>query len=380
MSIRQFHHDFSPAGQGTSAQNPIELTTDEIAQAALLEITQVSLTALPFDLFLDQLLVSNDGWFRWISQLGQIRETKTALSGLFGRFVARAYLTRYFGFSYFEPLKANTQMHIGWPNFAIARKAHYTGDLPDWIVASSVGANTIAVAEAKGSYNKAGPAAQLKSAIKQANGMDIKSGQTTLAIKRFAISTRWAVQNSPNLQFPWLVVDDPADGTREPNQDEAKYLARSVALGHFATLAEGFGLSETAAALEKAKVSEPGHLHLPSEDQVEIVGPERVRAAIAAAVTPAGIVRLPRARDPEDFRTSLISAFGTRVSLFFIDTEFLQEVDRQGAGAAKQPTAVTSPPEVEEDILSKERSFADGSEIIPADRTSLRRKSARTSG
>ena len=33
------------------------------------------------------------------SRLGQAREVKVALSGLFGRFVARAYLERYFSLS-----------------------------------------------------------------------------------------------------------------------------------------------------------------------------------------------------------------------------------------------------------------------------------------
>jgi len=93
----------------------IELSTGEIADAAIREICQLSLSAAPFDLLLEQLLAPADKWFRWIGPLGEIRETKTALSGLFGRFIARAYLTRYHGFAYFEPVRSETQALAGWP-------------------------------------------------------------------------------------------------------------------------------------------------------------------------------------------------------------------------------------------------------------------------
>ena len=44
--------------------------------------------------------------------LGQAREVKAALSGLFGRFVARAYLERYFKLSIFEIGRASCRERV----------------------------------------------------------------------------------------------------------------------------------------------------------------------------------------------------------------------------------------------------------------------------
>lgn len=196
----------APNGQGTSTESLIELTTDEIADAAIREIVQLSLSATPFDLFLEQLLVPNDTWFRWIGQLGHIRETKTALSGLFGRFIARAYLTRYFGFAYFEPVQSDTQSLAGWPSFTVKRKAD--GDLPDWVIASHAGANSIAIAEAKGSHNIAGPNSPLESARKQVNRIDVLSGQLRSSLSAM-LSQRdgryTAIRGYMNLGWPSMI-------------------------------------------------------------------------------------------------------------------------------------------------------------------------------
>lgn len=94
MTSRRFHYSFSPWKEAPTSRRTIELTTSQIAKAALREIAQLSLSALPFDSFLNSLLVPSDAWFKWVSPLGRVRETKTAFSGLFGRFVARAYLIR----------------------------------------------------------------------------------------------------------------------------------------------------------------------------------------------------------------------------------------------------------------------------------------------
>src|SRR5262249_20554160 len=67
--------------------------------------------------------------------LGQAREVKVALSGLFGRFVARAYLERYFDLSIFAYLGTRVIDLDRRKKAKIKRLAR--GDLPDWIACKS---------------------------------------------------------------------------------------------------------------------------------------------------------------------------------------------------------------------------------------------------
>lgn len=69
--------------------------------------------------------------FLFRQPLGQAREVKVALSGLFGRFVARAYLERYFDLSIFAHLGNHVIDLDRRKQARIKRLAR--GDLPDWI-------------------------------------------------------------------------------------------------------------------------------------------------------------------------------------------------------------------------------------------------------
>jgi hypothetical protein len=158
----------------------------DIAGAAIRETIQMSLTSVPFEVFLEQLLVPNDPWFCGIGQLGKIREARTALSGLFGRFVARAHLRRHHGFHCFEPIKAELKPLTSWPRYTVRKNDD--GDLPDWIVATAAGANTFAVAEAKGSHNLHGPKLPLAAAKKQAARIDILRDDAPITVKRYAVA------------------------------------------------------------------------------------------------------------------------------------------------------------------------------------------------
>ena len=78
--------------------------------------------------------------------LGQAREVKVALSGLFGRFVARAYLERYFNLSIFAHLGSRTIDLDRRRQVKITRLSR--GDLPDWIACAS-DLSSLTVAEAR---------------------------------------------------------------------------------------------------------------------------------------------------------------------------------------------------------------------------------------
>lgn len=347
------------------------MSTSEVALAAIKEIAQLSLNAAPFNLFLDELLEPSTKLFRWVSELGHVRETRTALSGLFGRFVARAYLTRYHGFLYFEPIRTDAQVLRGWPSLLVKRKRSITGDLPDWVIAISAAHRpTIAIAEAKGSHNVNGPFASLEAAKKQVARVDVLSGKTALRVKRYAIAARWAVHGKPKLLEPWLVVDDPEDGERAPSASEASNFARAIALGHFASLADGFGLAATAAALQQAKVNEPGHLRVPHEDVSQIETDSTTEDMIGAVVTSTGVVPIPRQTDPVNFLAAFRAVHGDRSLFLGVSADTLREVDR-GVPSQKDAEALITgvPPEVDaQELFSRVNQTGDGATTIPIHR------------
>lgn len=359
MTVRSFHHRYTPAGQGTDGRNPLTLTTTEISEAAIREIVQMSLTSVPFGVFLEQLLVPGDAWFRWVSQLGQIRETRTALSGLFGRFVARAYLTRYRAFHYFEPIRANLQALAAWPHYTVQKNED--GDLPDWIVATAASANAFAVAEAKGSHNRQGPKLPLAAAKAQAARIDIQANGAPLMVKRYAVATRWSVQGNAGLNAPYLWVDDPADGVVEPTPDDVANVARGVRLGHYATMAEGLGLPGTAAAIRQAKGMPSGGLDLPRGEQVHMaVDGGDPYPVLAAAVVPNGVVPLPRDGDLDAFRGALSTVFGERTLVVAVRTDAIVAADR-----GEDPKIAASAPSEDPAFWRRRSAQADGSEQIP---------------
>ena len=122
--------------------------------------------------------------------LGQAREVKVALSGLFGRFVARAYLERYFNLSIFA--------HLGSRTIDLDRRRQVTdkrlsrGDLPDWI-ACAANLSSLTMAEAKGCHDVGGPAKALDRAWSQAGRIDIIARGRKVSVKRIAIATRWGI-------------------------------------------------------------------------------------------------------------------------------------------------------------------------------------------
>ena len=122
--------------------------------------------------------------------LGQAREIKVALSGLFGRFVARAYLERYFKLSIFAHLGNQTIDLDRRRQVRITRLSQ--GDLPDWIACAS-DLSSLTVAEAKGCHDVGGPRKALGRAWAQAGRIDVTARGRKLTVKRIAIATRWGM-------------------------------------------------------------------------------------------------------------------------------------------------------------------------------------------
>lgn len=372
VSTRLFNHAYFEDGLYQPGPLTVSLTTMEIAEAAMREIVQLDLSASPFDIFMTDLLDPHTSSFRWIAQLGQIRETRTALSGLFGRFVARAYLTRYAGFHHFEPIRGDLSALNAWPDLSLHRDG--VGDLPDWIVSTASGSGTVAVAEAKGSHNASGPRAALDKAREQARRVKIMAGADELEVKRFAIATRWAVAGDPKLQRPYLWVDDPTDGERRATPKEQAAMQRGVGLGHFAALAQGLGYGHSAELLNRAKADQPGGLDFDSADLAVVDDEDGSRLMMVAAITRSGVVRLPPDAT-EDFQVGLISVFGDQALLMAVDVESALAVDRMefaGTDLKQAPQRAG-----EADFWSARRARPDGVEILPLDAVKLRGRGIR---
>lgn len=100
---RTFFHSFDPPAASPVSGATVDLEVSEIEDAGIREVLQTPGAAYGAWSILDALLTPTGAGtpFVFREPLGQAREVKVALSGLFGRFVARAYLERYFNLSIF---------------------------------------------------------------------------------------------------------------------------------------------------------------------------------------------------------------------------------------------------------------------------------------
>jgi hypothetical protein len=244
---RTFIHTFDPPLENPVAGRTVDLTVQEIEDAGLKEVLQTPGAALGSWALLDTLLEpTGDGTpFIFREPLGQSREVKVALSGLFGRFVARAYLTRYFGLSIFCHLHRNGIRLYGRRRIGIRRKA--PGDLPDW-VSCAADLSNLTIAEAKGSHDPSGPNAALNRAWNQAHRIDVLVGSRRVSVKRVAIVTRWGCANG-GPDGAHISVRDPEDDGDPITPEEEASIFFGLLRHHIAGLIAPLGHSELAKAL-----------------------------------------------------------------------------------------------------------------------------------
>src|ERR1700733_4863732 len=189
---RTLLHSFDPPAESPVVGPTVGLEVSEIEDAGIREVLQTPGTAYGAWSILDALLTPTGTGTPFIFKepLGQAREVKVALSGLSGRFVARAYLERYFKLSIFA--------HLGsWiidldRRRKIKVKRLSRGDLPDWI-ACAPDLSSLTVAEAKGCHDVGGPAKALARAWTQAGRIDVTAQDRKVTVKRIAVATRWGM-------------------------------------------------------------------------------------------------------------------------------------------------------------------------------------------
>ena len=219
----------------------MQLTIQEIEDAGVREVLQTPGAALGSWAMLEGLLEpTSDGTpFVFREPLGQAREVKVALSGLFGRFVARAYLQRYCGLSFFGHVTLGRMMLDGRRQIQIARRPGRGGDLPDWVACDSILSN-LTVAEAKGSYAISGPEHALKRARDQAERIDVKVGGVSAPLKRVAIATRWGMTKGGPVE-PRISVHDPIDPHGPIDRDDKDAIFVGIVRHHVANMLAPLG-------------------------------------------------------------------------------------------------------------------------------------------
>lgn len=244
---RTFIYSFTPSSLDPAPGATIALDVSEIEDAGIREVLQTPGAAYGAWSLLDALL-SPTGIgtpFIFKQPLGQAREVKVALSGLFGRFVARAYLERYFDLSIFAHL-GNRVVDLDRRKRAkIVRLAR--GDLPDWIACKS-DLTSLTIAEAKGCHDPGGTAKALARAWAQAGRIDVTVRGRKVTAKRIAVATRWGVAG-PSPADAYLSVHDPVDMGEaiDPQDKDAPFIG--LLRLHVASMIEHLGHAELAQAL-----------------------------------------------------------------------------------------------------------------------------------
>lgn len=288
-----FDHRFEDA-LGNITSSTVNLSVREVENAGLFEILQAPGAALGNWRILDALLDGSVSTFSFLEPLGHAREVKTAVSGLFGRFVARAYATRYLGLTKFDHVRKPPMRLSGVFRGSLKRVPGTKGDLPDWVAWGP--ASGMAIIEAKGCHDVKSPEAALGRAFTQARRAEIRIGKRLVPFKRYAIATRWGFTN-PTATQPMLWVKDPQEDG-ELSKAEADGFEVGMLRRHAASLLAPLGHGELAKLmLELAQAPHPRRV---PELQAQ------ARRALAAVPT----VRAVRSgRSPED---ALIGGYVSR--------------------------------------------------------------------
>lgn len=246
---RSFLHSFEPATASPVAGPTVDMDVSDIEDAGIREVLQTPGAAYGAWSILDALLTPTGTGTPFIFRepLGQAREVKVALSGLFGRFVARAYLERYFNLSIFAHLGSRTIDLDRRRQVKIKRLSR--GDLPDWIACAS-NLSSLTVAEAKGCHDVGGPAKALDRAWAQAGRIDVTAGGRKVTVKRIAIATRWGMAMAGPAD-PHLSVRDPVDEGKSLDPRDKDALFVGLLRLHIANLIEPLGHANLADALRR---------------------------------------------------------------------------------------------------------------------------------
>ena len=287
MTTKTFRHSFHPVWDDPAPGGTVTLSVKAIEDAGVREVLQTPGAALGSWAFLDALLAECQE-FRFLEPLGQAREVKVALSGLFGRFVARAYLEDYGGLEYFAHLGGENIELGARHRVRVVRRPGQEGDLPDWLACADDLTN-LTVAEAKGSNARSGPGPAIAQARKQVARVDVHGKRGRMPVKRVAVATRWGMlTDGPH--DSWIKVHDPEEEGHDYSVAEADAALLGVVRLHMGNLLAPLGHRELAADIRALTQARTGDQEATARTRAQrLVGPaseagSRLRDARAEAI------------------------------------------------------------------------------------------------
>ena len=197
IMTRKFCHEITPQGLDPCKGDPAFLEVSEIERAGVFEVLKTPEAFLGTWSILDRLLVGKSSKihgsnFTFREPLGQSNDIKGAISNLFSRFVARAYLTKYFYYSNFYPLHKGMKK-IGKTGLTIEHNSN--GDNPGWLTFSDFYQHP-AIIEVKGRNYDRKPTAAMKTAWNQANRVILKYQGKTIPCERITVVTKLGVRGT----------------------------------------------------------------------------------------------------------------------------------------------------------------------------------------
>lgn len=203
---------------GSDRQGPTVVLIWDVVLAAVEETLQgAPLQPAFLQLFSTQLSSKDPTWLRWRGDLAESAELRRAYSGLYGRFFARALLTRHLQLTRFQSLNRD-RTDVG----TLTIKRISDGDIPDWIAWDARRGRHV-LCEAKGSmtardFLSPGVPACVAAGKAQFARVEVRDGGVEVNPGKWVAATRWATDGRPGK--PVTILWDPP-GNEEPYDSEA---------------------------------------------------------------------------------------------------------------------------------------------------------------
>ena len=281
------------------------------------------MSAIWTDLFESMLIQGSD--LRWAgSGPGVGRDARIAYSSLFGRYMARAYLTSHEGVRVLVPLEVAKRRFQG-TRFSIKKDPPGRGLLADWIGLDGRG---LVIAEAKGTYDVGrktwrGPSSCptiLRTAIGQAGRTAVygrsSGSQRKLPAKRWAIASRWGTAGNPMIEPTLLAWDS---GDQSLNAKDYRGLSTLLLRADGAGVVRGLGHQGAAATLLRGVMP----TYMDRFGETSIAG-SMLEPGFAAVAGPFGVLPL---RDERDFDLANASLdLGIPIAIASMSARYLENV------------------------------------------------------
>jgi hypothetical protein len=212
------------------------------------------------------------------------RNRSSELGGAF----CRMFLHDHLGITYFEHVERVLSKSTGVPFNGLRLERTASGDIPDYLCASSP--ESVFLAEAKGRYDSISfKNKEFNRWRKQFTRVVLRdSAGEERPVKGFIVATRWATESGPSSVTSTLFAEDPVtSGNRPLSHEEALPLGREVVSRHYASIAAKLDQPILAAALSSRSIIPP-ELRLRAVVWELLLGPMKGRHFVGGYFSPPG--------------------------------------------------------------------------------------------